>query len=82
MVFTLGNVVFLAGPSRHWTSMVDAKRHMATACYLGSMVATVTVAWWLGSIAWLLVLALVALQWVALVWYRVIPYGRTVAQRG
>lgn len=88
MVFTLGNVVSLAGsafiwgPSRQWKSMLDEKRRTATACYLLSMVATVTVACWLGSSAWLLVLALVALQWVALVWYSLsyIPYGRTVAK--
>jgi hypothetical protein len=75
---------FLSGPYSQVKSMCKKTRFIATIMYIGSMIATLTVAF--AGNDWpaqgLLILVCVVLQYVAIIWYTLsyIPYARTMAQ--
>lgn len=90
VMYTAGNVIavigtlFLAGPRRQARRMAGERRLLATCIFVISMALTLFVAW-LPPLPrgpkTVLVLALVFVQWLALVWYGLsyIPFGRQVA---
>ncbi|GMI36749.1 hypothetical protein TeGR_g6367 [Tetraparma gracilis] len=88
--FTLGSIVslcgtcFLSGPYRQAKSMCAKTRIGATVMYIGSMIATLAVAFACGS--WpaqgLLILICVVLQYISIIWYTLsyIPFARQWAK--
>ncbi|CAM9353247.1 unnamed protein product [Chrysoparadoxa australica] len=88
--YTLGNVVsicgsfFLYGPTKQVKQMFDSKRFWATSCYLASLVACLVVAFAFHFIGrGLVLLLLVAVQFVSMVYYSLtyVPFARKIADR-
>jgi len=84
-LYTLGNIIsicgsgFLFGPRRQLRNMTRAKRRIAVAVYVGTMLLTLVVAFTVkGTGAGMLILICVFCQWCALIWYMAsyIPYGQ------
>jgi hypothetical protein len=87
ILYSLGNMIalfstaFLVGPKRQCANMFHKKRVIATAVYLIALVGTLAVA--IGTQSTIGTLAMLVVQFIALVWYTLsyIPYARTAAAK-
>ncbi|KAL3899801.1 MAG: hypothetical protein SGCHY_001793 [Lobulomycetales sp.] len=88
VLYTVGNLVslagtgFLVGFSTQLKKMFDPVRLIATLIFIGSMIATLIVAFTLDN-GQILVLILCLVQFIALFWYSAsyIPFGRDMIKR-
>ena len=83
VLYTVGNMTaicgsaFVVGPCRQVKVMCKPVRRVAATVYLGTMVATIFVAIYVGDL--LLIFSMLLVQYCALIWYGAsfIPFGRT-----
>jgi phosphatidylserine synthase len=80
-LLSIGSMMFLVGPVKQCSSMLDARRRLATMIYITSLVLTLVAAFAVKSM--LLCLLCIAVQYCALAWYSLsyIPYGQAFVKR-
>lgn len=83
-VLSLGSTMFLVGPVKQCKNMVQPHRALATGVYLASIAGTLAVAFTMSGFgAFILVLILLIIQFLAFVWYSLtyIPGGQEFLKR-
>lgn len=83
-IMAIGSTLFIMGPASQCKNMFHKNRALATCIYLGSLIATMVVAFTVkGSSTGILVLVLVGVQAAALLWYSLsyIPFARQLVTK-
>ena len=77
---SLCSTMFLVGPQQQFKNMSHHNRRISAGVYVFCLVMTLVTSFLAPELKWLIV-AFVAVQWVALVWYSLsyIPFGRRLA---
>lgn len=87
VLYSMGNLtslcstLFLVGPKRQYRNMTNPARRISAAIYITCLFGTLLTACISPELSWLII-ALVAIQWGALLWYTLsyIPFGRRMAR--